>query len=205
MTAVLPAEQHPYLGFWITSESHTGNTTWSTTTAHEDRGSRYFGLIERVPWPTGRGWPEETEDLARLLMRRGPGITRALIALNAIPNDQQEKHNLPQSGPPYDRDVEDARLGLLVLKALRNLHEDFGKLNENRVDIRGIGELLDIHPNRAEVVRERLTEEGLIEQVAMGLSDGFGPFRATSAGFAWLEENGAELPAVAQGFVLFPN
>ena len=48
MTAVLPAERHPYLGFGIKSESHVGENTSATTTVHEDGDSRYFGLIERV-------------------------------------------------------------------------------------------------------------------------------------------------------------
>ena len=140
-----------------------------------------------------------------MLMRRGLGITRALIALNAIPANQEEIHDLPQSGPPYTNDVPDAHVALLVLKVLRNLRQLFRELGESNVDILGVAELLDAQPNQAELVIERLIDDGFIEQLDTGVSDGFGKFRATSAGLGWLEEHGAELPTVAQGFVLFAS
>ena len=70
----------------------------------------------------------------------------------------------------------------------------FRDRGEERVDVRGIGELVGTHPNLSEVVLERLAERGEIRCAGMGWKDNFGSLTITERGRSRLKSEQPTLP-----------
>ena len=196
-----PAEH--YLGFLIRQHAEVAlDRYWCKTTASEEDGVRVFGFTERVPWPQGRGWPSDSEELTALLARRGMGLARAALALNAVPETTRHFRAvaLSSDGPPHSLSADEDAVALLVLAALRNLRLIFRDRGENRVDVRGIGELVGAHPSLSENVLERLAERREVTYEGMGWNDNFGGLTITELGRSRLGNEQPVLPPNEYGF-----
>ena len=192
-----------YLGFRIEQHAEADfERHWCKTTVFREDGVGSFGFTERVPWPQGRGWPSDSDEVSALLARRGKGLARAALALNAVPETPGHFRvvDLPPEAPPHSLSVDGDMLALLVLAALRNLRLTYRDIGEERVDVRGIGELVGAHPSLSEDVLDRLVERGDVRLVGMGWKDNFGSLTITEQGRAALAATQPILPPNEYGF-----
>lgn len=196
-------EAEPYLGFYINQRVWEDTYhTWCRTTAREDRGERAFSLTEGVHYDRRlfpNGWPTDPQELKTLLGRSGRGVVRALIALDAIPDGQTPRVLLQPQGPPTI-EVDEDYLSRLILLGLQNFQKKYRLLREDRLDVWGCGELLWAPRHLTDYVRDRMQDRGLIRNMGMGVTDGFGSIRALGDGLTLLENHPVALPSEVRGF-----
>ena len=184
-------EPIPYLGYWISqvTDENAGGA-WCRTVAEKQYGGQRFALVERLPYlrTLHSGWPASTEAAHNVLRRQGLGIARALMALDEAPVGQFAQVVHPIEGPPY-QPTDEGRLSLLMLQALANLETTFRYLKENRLDVRGIGDLLWSRSEFTERTLDRLIDSQQVEFVdPERLEDGFWSLKITEPGRRFLEE-----------------
>ena len=109
--------------------------------------------------------------------------------------------DLPVEGPPYVR-PDATKLHLLFVAASRNVYSTYRGFDEERVDVRGIGELLWSSPDDTAFALDRFRTGPWAEAIGMGFADLFGWFKVSEDGFLALDESPPNLPPQVRGFAL---